>query len=405
MLITQKLTTSGSFKAISKSFIISNFYLSLKTRTPTHTTIINWIHKIGYYELKKEKEKADDWIILLDHSIQIGKEKIFVVLGIRESKIDFSRPLKYQDLVPLLEISKETWNGEIISEYLINLKDEIGDIKYAVGDYGSDIKKGLRLAKVKHIHDVTHAIALILERLYKNDNEYQQFTEDMSKMRIKFSQTKYAYIIPPKQRKKSRYQNIKTISNWGMNALNFLDKVIKKTKEKEKDEKKAVLNKEAKEKLKWIKKYKLLIQELSGMNEIISEIEKIIKSTGICKLSVKKCNQLLKKLISKKGIELKRQLNDYFKSSEYLLRATKNILCTSDILESAFGKYKNYVSNNPMAGITNLILCIAAFTSSLTDDDIKRALEETKKNDIKNWTIKNIGSTIFQQRKEAFSPG
>lgn len=393
MLIKQKLTTSGSFRAISKLFIINNFYLDLNSRTPSHTSIINWIHKIGYYELNKEKEKADDWIILLDHSIQIGKEKIFVVLGIRESQIDFSRPLKYQDLVPLLEISQETWNGDIISEYLIKLKNKIGNIKYAVGDYGSDIKKGLGLAKITHIHDITHAIALILEKLYKSNKEYQQFTEDMSKMRVKLSQTKFAYIIPPKQRKKSRYQNIKTISNWGIKASNFLEKNT------------YAANKEAKEELKWIKKYKLIIQELSQMNEIISEIEKIIKSTGICKSSIEKCNELLKTLTSKKGIELKNKLNEYFEYSQKLLSTTKKILCTSDILESAFGKYKNYVSNNPMAGITNLVLCIAAFTSSLTDKEIKNALESTTKNNIKNWTKENIGLSIFQQRKEAFSCG
>jgi len=49
--------------------------------------------------------------------------------------------------------------------------------------------------------------------MYKSDGEYQEFTKKMSEMRTKFSQTKLASIIPPKQRNKSRYQNIKTISD------------------------------------------------------------------------------------------------------------------------------------------------------------------------------------------------
>ncbi|MCH7410274.1 hypothetical protein MM239_12775 [Belliella sp. DSM 111904] len=42
----------------------------------------------------------------------------------------------------------------------------------------------------------------------------------------------------------------------------------------------------------------------------------------------------------------------------------ESLLCSSDIIESAFGKYKNYIQANPMVGITNL--CLAAFTGKLT---------------------------------------
>jgi len=82
----------------------------------------------------------------------------------------------------------------------------------------------------------------------------------------------------------------------------------------------------------------------------------------------------------------------------------KKILISSDIIESAFGKYKNYVSLNPMAGVTNLILCISAFTASLTNNDIKKALESTTIYDIKEWTRKFIGKTLLQKRRDAFCP-
>ena len=78
-----------------KSILIVNIYLHLWDRTPTHTTLLNCVHKIGYYQLAKSKEKAEDWLIILDESIQTGRDKILVILGIRESKIDFTRPLKF----------------------------------------------------------------------------------------------------------------------------------------------------------------------------------------------------------------------------------------------------------------------------------------------------------------------
>ena len=75
-------------------------------------------------------------------------------------------------------------------------------------------------------------------------------------------------------------------------------------------------------------------------------------------------------------------------------------MCTSDILESAFGKYKNYVSGNPMAGMTDLALCIAAFTCSLTPQEIQAALEHTTLNDVNAWADRHIGSTVLKKRRE-----
>ena len=99
---------------------------------------------------------------------------------------------------------------------------------------------------------------------------------------------------------------------------------------------------------------------------------------------------------------MKTQLKMYFKELEGKNINAEKLLITSDIIESSFGKYKNYVNQNPMAGITNLILSLSAFTSTLNEEDIKKALENTIIYDVKEWTKRNIGKTLFQKRKEAF---
>ena len=394
MLAKEKLESSISFRALSKTFCITKNYLKILSDVPTHTTITNWIHKIGHYQLMRRKEIADDWIIILDHSIQLGQDKAFVILGIREKNIDFSRPLQYHDLLPFRIESRKKWTGGSIAECVSDLKKEIGNIKYAVGDYGSDIKKGLKTTGIKHVHDITHAIALILEKIYGNDEEYQEFTKQMSVMRSRFSQTEIAHIIPPKQRKKSRYQNIKMISDWGENAI----KLLEHPGELPKDEKEKIIKE-----LGWVKGYGIFIKELSEINKAICSMEKIIKTRGLCDISVKESKDILSTLSSQKSVILKEQLVKYFEDMRNLINTENNILCTSDILESAFGKYKNYVGSNPMAGITNLVLCIAAFTSSMTEDVVKEALESTTTNDIKKWTEDFIGPTLLQKRKSAFA--
>lgn len=58
------------------------------------------------------------------------------------------------------------------------------------------------------------------------------------------------------------------------------------------------------------------------------------------------------------------------KRSIELLSKIDIILCSSDILESTFGQYKNRVSGNQLASVTVSILMIAAYWSNLTVSDI-----------------------------------
>jgi len=61
---------------------------------------------------------GDDWILIADESIGIGQEKVLVILGIRRSHIDFTRPLVMQDMKPITVKSKQRWTGQDIANEL-----------------------------------------------------------------------------------------------------------------------------------------------------------------------------------------------------------------------------------------------------------------------------------------------
>jgi len=384
-----KLKTSTSFRALSLNILIQINIMKLEINAPTHTTILNWLHKVGYHQLMKPKEKADDWIIIIDESIQIGQDKILMMFGIREKNIDFSRSLRFQDMVPIRELVNTSWSGEEIQSVLSYIKKELGVIKYVVSDGGGNILKSLRLSKIPHVYDLTHKIACIIRKLYKKNELYISLTKKMADIRLKYLQTELAFLLPPKQRSKSKYLNINDISKWCLNTLHYY--------EKNKD-----IEVEACRKLSWIIEYKDFILELSELNELVCNIEKILKNNGFSNESWKKCNLLLQNIKSKVVERFKEELNIYLDELKEKSANIDKLLITSDIIESSFGKYKNYVSQNPMAGITNLILSIAAFTCSLDEEEIKSALEKTVINDVKEWTKKNIGKSLFQKRREAY---
>jgi hypothetical protein len=183
-------------------------------KTPSRTSGMLWIKKLGYYCISREKEKADDWILIFDESIGIGKETMLLILGIRQSRIDFTRPLT-RDMTPLVVKSRESWTGEQIFNEIEYCKKQLGDIVYATTDGGSALKKALRLAKIPHIYDVTHAIASILEKLYREDGTFTKLTKDMGVMRLKLCCSQYAHVMPPNQRSKSRFLNLEIISGGG----------------------------------------------------------------------------------------------------------------------------------------------------------------------------------------------
>jgi hypothetical protein len=227
-----------------------------------------------------EKEKADDWILIFDESIGIGKETMLLILGIRRSKIDFTRPLKTQDMTPLVVKSRESWTGEDIFAEIEYCKQQLGHVIYATTDGSSTLKKALRLAGIPHVYDITHAIAGMLEKLYKNDETFIKMTKDMGTMRFKLCCSQYAHIMPPNQRSKSRFLNLEIISRWGNNVIHILDnKQIKK---------------EERDLLAWIGQLKEYFSEMQNIMSTIEKLSVVLKHKGLNQKTYNECLKILK---------------------------------------------------------------------------------------------------------------
>ncbi len=78
-------------------------------------------------------------------------------------------------------------------------------------------------------------------------------------------------------------------------------------------------------------------------------------------------------------------------------------LGSSDIIESIFGKYKNFSARTAMKGIGKIILTIPVFTSRITVNKVKKALESVSIKRLNRWLYENIGKSLFAKRKHAFS--
>lgn len=384
-----KINTSSSFRGVSKTLVIFQNSLNIHSNPPSYQTGLVWVKKVGYYQLQKPKEKADDWIIIVDESIGIGQEKVLVVLGIRRSNIEFNRPLKMQDLEPLLVKSKERWTGDMIAGQLRIVKAQIGNILYAVTDGCSTLKKGLREAEINHTYDITHSIAIVLERIYKNDDDFKEYTHKMGQMRIKLCNSKYAHLIPPNQRSKSRFLNIDIISNWGMKVLKALET--------------STISIEEREQLLWVKEKQSLIEEMNNIIDAVKKISILLKTSGLSKKIKRQCTSILKQCKEGKMKIFREHVIKYLNDNIVNIRKRgEHLVCSSDIIESTFGRYKNEISKNPMSGITDLALIIPALTIKLSNEEIKKAIDYSTVKQLKQWNKENLCESLSVKRNLVF---
>jgi hypothetical protein len=357
---------------------------------PSFSTAKLWVEKIGYAKLNPVKEKAGDWVLILDESIGIGQERVLVVLGIRRSKIDFTRPLRLQDMEPLLVKSRERWAGSDISKELNIIKEKLGTGVYAVTDGGSPLKSGLRGAGIERVYDITHASAIFIGKIYRNDTGFKDFTHRSGQMRYKLCCSKHAHLIPPNQRSKSRFLNIDILCNWAIKALVAYGS--NRTSQEEKPQ------------LQWLKDMEPFILEMNLIISKARQISTVLKNEGLSKKTKKKCLSYLKKCNSGKLLQFKKSMIAYLKeNSSQITKYKEKILCCSDVIESTFGKYKNELSKNPMCGITDLVLIIPAFTANLTKEWVSGAIDSCTVRDIQKWNKENLCPSLLTKRKGLYN--
>jgi hypothetical protein len=75
-------------------------FFGLPFSAPHWTTGRMWLLRFGFAQLNAPKAQADDWAWLIDHSVQIGKQKVLAIVGIRISDLPAAGEcLRPEDLV------------------------------------------------------------------------------------------------------------------------------------------------------------------------------------------------------------------------------------------------------------------------------------------------------------------
>jgi len=352
---------------------------------PTHTTVLNWTKKQGIGHFKEpsyyEREK---WVLIADESIQFGNKKLLLVLAVPEQRCSQGKALCYHDVTPLVLKVSSSWKSDDIKSAIIQHID-IENISYCISDTGNNLTRTFMLLGCKHIADVNHKFSLIIQSVFENNDLLNHYTKSLSAIRAQKSMSKNARIVPPNQRIMNRFMNLTPLFEWGRKMLLLLDM--------------NVLTKEEKEILSFLEPLKDFIFDTYQILIHLDNIQKLLKNNGFSDKTAREAILMFSNMKSDNSLKIKKQLEEYFADLSYKAEK-KTVCCSSDIIESCFGKFKELSKSNKSVGISDMALCIAAILGQNNPDKTKESMEKVSMKQLKEWKTKNITKTLFAEKRE-----
>ena len=369
---------------------------------PSPTSVRSWLLLIGLYRLQRRLETADDWVWIVDHTVQIGELKCMIVVGFRLSawQQQEDRTLTYRDVELIGLWPVRTSTGEIVDGQLESAIGRTGLPRLIISDDGRDLHRGLALFQERHAevvwnYDIKHKTASLLKRELESHPLWTAFATRANQMKRQVYQTELAFCNPPQQRGKARYMNVDTLVSWGAKVLKWLDEPRSTGRELDSDR--------IEEKLGWLRDYREPLRRWGQAMQVIETVETFVRREGHHAESAAQLRRQLPRLDADSLADrLRQKLLEFMQEQASHVSDAERLPGSSEVLESIIGKYKTLQGEQGQFGATSMLLAIGAFVGNLTVDCIHAALQTINGGALKTWEQTNLGSTIQSQRKQAF---
>ena len=404
LFVTLVLDAATSLRGASRVMVLIMAVFHLPLATPSWFTGRLWLLRLGYYKLTRPKEQADDWVWIVDHTVQLGPEKCLVILGIRLRALPVRGIcLRHEDVEPIAVCPVTQSNGEVVYQQLEASGKKTGIPRAIISDHGSDLKAGVEKfchehAETSSIYDIKHKTAAVLKRALQEDTRWHAFTHEATQTKNRVQQTALAFLAPPNQRTKARYMNIESLITWGRKTLTFLD-----THEREGAHELPQDHLEAQ--LGWLRGFREQLQEWGELLAVIAVTESFVRTQGLYRGAQRELKALLAPLARLQRTKKVGAHLVAFVAGECLkVKPSERLLGSSEVIESVFGKVKRLEQDQAKSGLTGLILSVAAMVSTTTTEVIQKALATVSTQQVLAWCKKTLGPSVQAKRKKALAP-
>lgn len=327
-------------------------WLGIEQATPTRTAIRNWLQRLGIAELQRPLEPHEDLVIMVDHSNQIGAEKVLVVLGVNASALpEPGNALTHGD-VRVLEVKPgRGWKTETMQQEYEELADRYGTPRAVLTDGAIELRNGAKCLKNRRedtivLRDFKHFAANVMKSLLGNDPRFQEVSGKIGSTRSAIQQTELAHLTPPRPKRKARFMNLDSKIRWLTLIAWLLKHPDTQTREDISDER-------MQDKFGWVQNYEDDVAVWQECQDVVSRSLTFINEQFLFRGAADGLRIAIgDSLEHDKSKELARRLIDFVDDAEQPLRVGERLPMSTEILESVFGLYKQLEGQHSQSGFT-----------------------------------------------------
>lgn len=364
-----------------------------------------WMVRVGLFALSCEKPRADDWLWMMDHTVQLGPWKCLVIVGIRLSDWQLlERPLRHEDLSLLNLTPMKTANKEAVAKELERTCSEVGLPAAVLSDEGAELKSGMAIFQQQlprnipqppHLHDIKHKAATLLKKELEARETWGSFVKQLTRTKVNVTLTSLAFLNPPRLRNKARFMNLDCVVKWGSRVLRFVKAPIDFPDD-------PIDLDQLEAKLGWLREHEKSLHEWEELLAVIEAAEDYVRRKGYHKRAESELAKVLQPLAKQTSSKrLMRGLLEFVKQETAKLKKGQRVLGHTEVLESLLGKYKQIQGRHSQGGMTASLLNIGTAVIKTTPEVIEQALTTIPVKAIYEWVRMNLGPTVASKQKAA----
>jgi hypothetical protein len=392
-----------SLRGLPRVLALIGEAFGLPIKIPDWTTGRLWLMRMGHAMLTMPLEKADDWVWLADHSVQIGKQKCLAIVGIQLR--DLPKPgecLGHHDMHLIALVPSESWTRPDVKDVLEEATKRTGVPRAIVTDHGSDLYGGVELFQARHpetaeLYDIKHKAACLLKHRLEKEPHWKEFQTKVGQTRCAVQQTELAFLTPPSPKAKARFMNLEPQLAWAEKVLKVLRDPPARVQEWATTER-------MQEKLGWLQEYATSLSEWSEWQQVVNVTVEVVNRQGVYRGMGRALRQQLPRTFTHASSrQLAKELIVFVARQARQAKPGERLVGSTEILESCFGKMKQLEKQQARGGFTSLLVSFGALLAETTTKVVNAALQHRATKNVLEWCKKQLGTTLSAQRKIAFA--
>lgn len=376
-------------------------WLNLPGPIPSYQSIRGWMQRIGLDRMQRAP-RVDDAIWLVDHTNQIGTEKVLTILRVRRSRLPpKGTSLRHEDVEPICCQPGTQWKREDVQPVYEKVAQQYGQPISILSDGAVELREPAEMLKNKGkaplvIRDLKHYLANRLEALLTPCPQWQEFMAQVGRTRANVQQTELAHFTPPSFKPKARFMNLRPTLQWAMMIVWHLNHALSRARQ-------GITLERLESKLGWLRPFECWINQWQECQQVISAALTFFNKNGVFRGSAKKFRRKIAgKLQSALSRQLLKEAIQFIRSIEKKLASGQRMPISTEILESTFALYKQLEQQHSKGGFTSLLPAFATLLKPTTREEVIASFGRVKVADVKRWLKDNLSVTLASRRQTAY---